>query len=160
MPEFEFLQPATVDDAVQLLARHGRDAWVLAGGLDSLDWFKDRVKRPRVVVDLSGIPELKGVRPMPDGGLEIGAMTTLTEVATHPDIRSAIGSWRKPPAGSPRRRSAIRAPSAATCPRIPAATITGAVSTATGPAATRATPIRRRRKTASTASSAPTAAWR
>lgn len=87
MPEFELLQPATVDDAVQLLARHGRDAWVLAGGLDSLDWFKDRVKRPRVVVDLSGIPELKGVRPMPDGGLEIGAMTTLTEVATHPDIR-------------------------------------------------------------------------
>ena len=56
-----------------------RDAWVLAGGLDSFDWLKDRIKRPKVVVDLGGIAELKGIRATADG-LEIGAMTTLTEV--------------------------------------------------------------------------------
>ena len=53
MPAFELFQPASVDDAVALLAQHGSDAWVLAGGLDSFDWLKDRIKRPKVVVDLS-----------------------------------------------------------------------------------------------------------
>ena len=58
MPGFELLQPTTVDDAVALLAEHGPEAWVLAGGLDSFDWLKDRIKRPTVVVDLGGIEGL------------------------------------------------------------------------------------------------------
>ena len=63
MPAFELFQPTSVDDALALLDRHGADAWVLAGGLDSFDWLKDRIKRPSVVVDLSGVAELKGIRP-------------------------------------------------------------------------------------------------
>ena len=55
MPAFELFQPASIDDALELLERHGADAWVLAGGLDTFDWLKDRTKRPRVVVDLSQI---------------------------------------------------------------------------------------------------------
>src|SRR6266481_2347191 len=86
MPAFELLQPASIADAQKLLQQHGADAWILAGGLDSFDWLKDRIKRPKVVVDLSGIEELKGVRTISDG-IEIGAMTTLTEVVTHPVIR-------------------------------------------------------------------------
>ena len=70
-----------------LLAEHGRGAWVLAGGLDTMDWFKDRIKRPTAVVDVGGIPELRGVREEGDG-LEIGALTTLTDVERHPRIRS------------------------------------------------------------------------
>jgi len=53
---------------------------VLAGGLDSFDWLKDRIKKPKVVVDLSGVAELKGIKSTADGGVEIGSMTTLTEV--------------------------------------------------------------------------------
>ena len=53
IPQLELFQPSSADDALALLAEHGSDAWVYAGGLDTLDWFKDRVKRPRVVVDLS-----------------------------------------------------------------------------------------------------------
>jgi xanthine dehydrogenase YagS FAD-binding subunit len=87
MPAFDLLQPTTADEAQKLLQQHGRDAWVLAGGLDSFDWLKDRIKKPKVVVDLSGIDELRGVRPMSDGGVEIGAMTTLTEVVTNPTIK-------------------------------------------------------------------------
>ena len=87
MPAFDLLQPTTADEAQKLLQQHGRDAWVLAGGLDSFDWLKDRIKKPKVVVDLSGIDELRGVRPMPDGGVEIGAMTTLTEVVTNPTVK-------------------------------------------------------------------------
>src|SRR6202451_1006592 len=86
MPAFDLLQPSSVDDAQKLLQQHGADAWVMAGGLDSFDWLKDRIKRPKVVVDLTGIEELKGVRTT-GGGIEIGAMTTLTEVVRHPVIR-------------------------------------------------------------------------
>jgi xanthine dehydrogenase YagS FAD-binding subunit len=90
MAAFELFQPASVADAQKLLEQHGPDAWVLAGGLDSLDWLKDRIRKPRVVVDLSGIEELRGVRTLGNNGgdgIEIGAMTTLTEVVNHPVIK-------------------------------------------------------------------------
>jgi len=86
MPAFELFQPISTSDALNLLDRYGSDAWVFAGGLDSFDWLKDRIKRPRYVVDLGGIAELKGVRER-SGGLEIGAMSTLTEVVRHPLVR-------------------------------------------------------------------------
>jgi xanthine dehydrogenase YagS FAD-binding subunit len=86
IPAFELFQPTSVDDALALQSRHGAKAWVLAGGLDSFDWFKDRIKRPEVVIDLSQINELRGIRTAGDG-IEIGAMTTLTEVVRHPMVR-------------------------------------------------------------------------
>src|SRR5437762_12078560 len=86
MPVFELFQPASIDDAIKLLDKHGTDAWVLAGGLDSMDWLKDRIKRPKVVVDLSQITELKGVREA-NGGIEIGAMRPLTELVRNPIVR-------------------------------------------------------------------------
>jgi len=85
MAAFELFQPTSVDDAVALLDEHREDAWLLAGGLDSFDWFKDRILRPSVVVDLGGIESLRGVRTTNDG-LEIGATTPLSEVVTHPEI--------------------------------------------------------------------------
>jgi xanthine dehydrogenase YagS FAD-binding subunit len=87
MAAFELYQPTSVDDAQRLLDVHGPDAWILAGGLDSFDWLKDRIIKPRVVVDLSGVEELRGVRATNEG-VEIGAMTTLTEVANHPVIKA------------------------------------------------------------------------
>src|SRR6202042_2615750 len=90
MPAFDLLQPSTISDAQKLLQQHGADAWVMAGGLDSFDWLKDRIKRPKVLVDLSGIEELKGVRATSDG-IEIGAMTTLTEVVNNPLVKQHYG---------------------------------------------------------------------
>jgi xanthine dehydrogenase YagS FAD-binding subunit len=87
MPPFELYQPQSVQDALALLSRYGVGAWVLAGGMDSLEWFKDRIKRPRAVVDLNGIAQLRGVRQEGDE-LVIGAMTTLSETAAHPAIRN------------------------------------------------------------------------
>jgi xanthine dehydrogenase YagS FAD-binding subunit len=87
MEAFELFQPASLEDALALRRRYGKVSWALAGGLDSLDWFKDRIKRPEVVIDLSGIADLKGVRENGDG-IEIGALTTLTEVATNETVRS------------------------------------------------------------------------
>jgi xanthine dehydrogenase YagS FAD-binding subunit len=62
----------------------------MAGGLDSFDWLKDRIKKPKVVVDLSGVEELKGVRATAEG-IEIGAMTTLSEVVRHPLVKEHYG---------------------------------------------------------------------
>src|SRR3984893_6054122 len=86
MASFELYQPSSVADAQKLLEQHGPDAWVLAGGLDSFDWLKDRIKKPKAVVDLSGIEELRGIRTSGDG-IEIGAMTTLTEVVRNPIVK-------------------------------------------------------------------------
>src|SRR2546425_9167371 len=90
MPMFELFQPANVADAVSLLDRHGSEAWVLAGGMDAFDWLKDRTKRPNVVVDLSQVKELRGIKES-GGGLEIGAMTSVTEVTRHPLVRERFG---------------------------------------------------------------------
>jgi xanthine dehydrogenase YagS FAD-binding subunit len=90
MPAFDLVQPRTVNDAQHLLQQYGADAWILAGGLDSFDWLKDRIKRPKVLVDLSGIEELRGIRQAGDG-VEIGALTTLTEIVKDPAIREKYG---------------------------------------------------------------------
>jgi xanthine dehydrogenase YagS FAD-binding subunit len=87
MPGFELYQPTQIDDALALLDRYGRDGWKMAGGNDSLSWFKERIKRPKAVIDISGIVALKGVRETPDG-VEIGALTSLTEIERNPVIRS------------------------------------------------------------------------
>ena len=86
MPAFELFQPASIQDALTLLDRYGSDAWPMAGGLDSFDWLKDRIKRPKYVVDLTQIGALRGIQQTSDG-LEIGALTTLTEVVRNPIIR-------------------------------------------------------------------------
>jgi xanthine dehydrogenase YagS FAD-binding subunit len=106
MPAFELFQPATIEDALVLLDKYGSDAWVMAGGLDTFDWLKDRIKKPPVVVDLSQIKELHGIREK-DGGLEIGAMTTLTEVVHHPVVREkfSILSTGAEAAASPQIRN-------------------------------------------------------
>jgi xanthine dehydrogenase YagS FAD-binding subunit len=90
MPVFELFQPTTVDDTVALLDQYAKDAWVLAGGLDTFDWFKDRNKRRKVVVDLSGVDALRGVKKAADGGLEIGAATTLTEIANNAVVKESF----------------------------------------------------------------------
>jgi xanthine dehydrogenase YagS FAD-binding subunit len=90
MPAFELFQPASIEDALALLERHGSEAWVMAGGLDTFDWLKDRTKRPSVVVDLSQIAALRGIKEV-NGGLEIGATTPLTEVVNHPVVQEKFG---------------------------------------------------------------------
>ncbi|HSG10100.1 MAG TPA: xanthine dehydrogenase family protein subunit M [Longimicrobiales bacterium] len=86
IPAFGLFQPTSVEDALELVNDHGRKAWVLAGGLDSMDWFKDRIKRPEVVIDLGAIDELRGVRET-GGALDIGALTTLTALERHDAVQ-------------------------------------------------------------------------
>ena len=86
MATFQLYQPTELGSALDLLRRHGSDAWILSGGMDSFDWLKDRAKSPRVVVDIGGIEELKGISATPDGGVRIGALATVTDVATNAEV--------------------------------------------------------------------------
>lgn len=101
MHNFELYQPSSLADAQTLLSDND-DAWIIAGGKDSLGWFKDRVQQPGVVVDIAGIDELHGISEE-DGGVYIGAMTTLTEVqgnaainASFPILAEAAGRVASP----------------------------------------------------------------
>ena len=88
IPPFELYQPTEVEDAVRLMRQHGDKGWVLAGGLDTFDWFKDRIKRPEAVIDLAAVDAIQGISGGADGGLDIGAMTSLTEIAENADVMS------------------------------------------------------------------------
>jgi xanthine dehydrogenase YagS FAD-binding subunit len=90
MPAFTLFQPASLEETLALVDRYGADAWVMAGGMDTFDWLKDRIRKPSVVVDLSRVNELRGIKEV-NGGLEIGAATTLTEVVKHPVVRDKFG---------------------------------------------------------------------
>ncbi len=91
MPPFDLYQPTSTEDALALAERLGADVWMLAGGLDSLERFKDRIKRPGAVIDLGRIEALRGVQHANNGDVIIGPMTTLTEVAGHPLLRERFG---------------------------------------------------------------------
>src|SRR3954452_3713971 len=74
LPPFEYEAPTTVADAVGLLAEHGDEASVLAGGQSLIPLLALRLARPEVLIDINGVDELSGVSAA-DGWVAIGAMT-------------------------------------------------------------------------------------
>jgi xanthine dehydrogenase YagS FAD-binding subunit len=107
MPHFDLYQPDTLDAALDLAKRLGADGWIVAGGQDSYDWLKNRIKRTGAVIDISGIAALHGVRER-DGGIEIGALTTLTEIENNAVVkdRYALLSTAAGRVASPQIRNA------------------------------------------------------
>jgi carbon-monoxide dehydrogenase medium subunit len=74
LPDVEYEAPTTVADAVALLAEHGDEASVLAGGQSLIPLLALRLARPAVLIDINGVDELAGVSQT-DGRVAIGAMT-------------------------------------------------------------------------------------
>jgi carbon-monoxide dehydrogenase medium subunit len=85
--EVEYARPASVQEAVRLLGQHD-GARALAGGQTLINVMKARAASPDVLVDLSGIPELKGIELGSDGTLQLGPMTTYTELIASPEARA------------------------------------------------------------------------
>jgi len=75
----ELYQPVQVEDALEIASRFADRGWLVGGGQDTYGWLKDRAKEVDALIDLSGIESLRGIRET-DDGIEIGALTTLTEV--------------------------------------------------------------------------------
>jgi len=90
MPHFDLYQPDSLETALDLTDQLGVNGWIVGGGQDSWDWLKNRVKRTQAVVDLSGIAALKGVREH-EGGIAIGALTSITDVENDPLVRERFG---------------------------------------------------------------------
>ena len=61
MVRFDYLEPTTLDEAIAMLARHGSQAKVLAGGTDLLTHLKERTLKPRFVVNIKRLPGLEGI---------------------------------------------------------------------------------------------------
>jgi 4-hydroxybenzoyl-CoA reductase subunit beta len=87
LPSFQLLRPRTLDEAVAMMAKHDGDLKIVAGGTDLLPSMKQKLFEPAFVLDLRGIGALRGIHTAPDGGLEIGALTTLSVVEHSPVIR-------------------------------------------------------------------------
>jgi len=87
MHAFSYARPATLMEAVSLLAEHGPSARVLAGGTDLVIRLRDGTLTPDVVVDVKRIPELRPRIELGDGRLSISAGTVMTDVAADERVR-------------------------------------------------------------------------
>ena len=85
-PRFDYLVPRSLDEALGLLAQHGEEAKVLAGGQSLVPLLNFRLVRPAHVVDLNEIPGLDTIR-VDDGRLAIGAMTRQRQAETSALVR-------------------------------------------------------------------------
>jgi carbon-monoxide dehydrogenase medium subunit len=83
---FQYLAPATVDDALARLEEFGWDAKVLAGGQSLVPMMNFRLAQPAVMVDINNVSELFYISPTRDGGVRIGAMTRQRQVERDPLI--------------------------------------------------------------------------
>jgi CO/xanthine dehydrogenase FAD-binding subunit len=87
MRPFAYERPTHLGDAVALLAEHGPEARLLAGGTDLIIRLRDGTIRPRVVVDVKGITELDGEITAVDGLLRFGARAVMTDIAADERVR-------------------------------------------------------------------------
>ena len=117
--QFEYVAPTSVEEALAVLAEHGDDAKVIAGGQTLLPVLRMRLNAPEMVVDLGKIDALRGVRDDGDA-IVIGAMTTHADVAHRPAGRASTRRWSQggraprrradPAPGHVRRRARARRP--------------------------------------------------
>ncbi len=84
-PPFAYARPATVDEACALLAEHGEDARLLAGGQSLMATLNMRLSAPELLIDINRIDGLAGIS-VAGGTLRIGAMTRHVDVETSPEI--------------------------------------------------------------------------
>ena len=80
LPEFKLLRPRGLEEAVRHLGEHAGNLRVLAGGTDLIPSMRQKLFEPEYILDLRGITTMRGIRPQGDGGVEIGALTTLRAI--------------------------------------------------------------------------------
>src|ERR1700745_3947424 len=71
------------------ITAHALDAQLafIAGGTDLIGLMKDRAARPERLLDINGLPDMDHIEPLPDGGLRIGALARMSDVAADVEVR-------------------------------------------------------------------------
>ena len=92
LPEFDYIRPKSVKELTSILAKHGSEAKLMAGGTDLLVVMRDRLVRPKYVVDVKGIEELQGLSWDEGRGLTIGAAVTMNEMIASDIIKERFGA--------------------------------------------------------------------
>jgi xanthine dehydrogenase YagS FAD-binding subunit len=87
----EHVDARSVDHAISVLQEHGEDATIIAGNTDEMEWMKNRDRAPEVVVDIKPIDALSDMSERDDGGLDIGALLTVNEVASSTVVQDRFG---------------------------------------------------------------------
>lgn len=85
LPRFRYLRPSSLEEAIEILSQYGDEARVMAGGVGLINFMKERMIEPKVVVDLKGIKELHKIEY--NGGMVIGATVTLNEILDYPPAK-------------------------------------------------------------------------
>jgi xanthine dehydrogenase YagS FAD-binding subunit len=83
---FEYLRADQTQAAVEWMAR-SHDAKFLAGGTNLIDLMKNGVEQPARLIDINRLASLAEIRPLPDGGLRLGALARNNDTANHPLVR-------------------------------------------------------------------------
>ena len=79
LPQFKLQRPRSIEEAVELLSKHGGNIRVLAGGTDLIPSMRQKLFEPQYVLDLRNVVEMRGIREA-KSGVEIGALTALSEI--------------------------------------------------------------------------------
>jgi 4-hydroxybenzoyl-CoA reductase subunit beta len=93
LPQFKLLRPRSVGEAVEFLStcvgagEPAHSLRIIAGGTDLIPSMKQKLFEPEYVLDLRGIREMRGIKPQPGGGVEIGAATTLRSIENSAFLR-------------------------------------------------------------------------
>lgn len=103
LPDFQLLHPRSLKDAVHMLEDNVPRAQVIAGGTDLIPSMKQRLFTPAHVIDIRGIEELRGIHTVPGGGVELRALTTISNIEdsgfvarNFPILQSAASSVASP----------------------------------------------------------------
>ena len=87
--ECMLIQPRGVEEALVEREKYAGEGLPIAGGQSLLVMFRNKLVSPKALIDLQGLEELRGIRRQPDGML-IGAMTTIYNLSSSPEISGAI----------------------------------------------------------------------
>jgi carbon-monoxide dehydrogenase medium subunit len=94
LPDFEYLRPTSLQEALQLLDEHGDEAKIMAGGVGLLAFMKERLVSPSYVIDIKQIPELKTLQDDGAGGITIGASVPMSELLDWAPLRERYKALR------------------------------------------------------------------
>jgi carbon-monoxide dehydrogenase medium subunit len=94
LPDFEYVKPVMLHDALELVDQHKDEAKILAGGVGLIAFMKERLVEPRYVVDIKGIAELQRLTYDDHEGLTIGAAVNMNQLLEFTPIKQRYGALR------------------------------------------------------------------